>query len=182
MQELLLRVRDDTTKDGRARGRRDSEIRIRKDSARFFASFSFFLDKASEDRKRQKESEKEKMEEEVEEVVVEEVEEEEEERKEGSPEALIVSEFRVDGNPRAVLHPPAFLPRSLNICTRLSYVTVVKEEEQKYENAKKTGQAIARERERERKRNRGGTLFKTVLGSFKTDRTPPLLIPPLSLR
>lgn len=149
MQELLLRVRDDTTKDGRARGRRDSEIRIRKDSARFFASFSFFLDKASEDRKRQKESEKEKMEEEVE---VEEVEEEEEERKEGSPEALIVSEFRVDGNPRAVLHPPAFLPRSLNICTRLSYVTVVKEEEQKYENAKKTGQAIARERKREKEK------------------------------
>lgn len=84
---------------------------------------------------------------------------EEEEKKEGSPEALIVSEFRVDGNPRAVLHPPAFLPRSLNIRTRLSYVTAAKEEEQKYENARKTGQAIAREREgrkeRERKREIG---------------------------
>lgn len=139
VQELLLRVRDDTTKpkDGYARGRRDSEIRIRKDSARFFSSFSFFLDKASQDRKRQKEGEKEK-----------EVEEEEEEKKEGSPEALIVSEFRVDGNPQAVLHPPAFLPRSLNIRTRLSYVTAAKEEEQKYENARKTRQAIARERER----------------------------------
>lgn len=117
-------------------GRRDSEIRIRKDSAQF-SSFSFFLDKASQDRKRQKEGEKEK-----------EVEEEEEEKKEGSPEALIVSEFRVDGNPQAVLHPPAFLPRSLNIRTRLSYVTAAKEEEQKYENARKTRQAIARERER----------------------------------
>lgn len=143
MQELLLRVRDDTAKpeDGRARGkRRDSEIRIRKDSAWLFSSFSFFLDKASQDRKRQKEGEKK-----------EEVEEEEEEE-EGSPEALIVSEFRVDGNPRAVLHPPAFLPRSLNIRTRLSYVTAAKEEEQKYENARKTGQAI---RKRERKRKRG---------------------------
>jgi len=28
----------------------------------------------------------------------------------GSPEALIVSEFRVDGNPRAVLHPPGLSP------------------------------------------------------------------------
>lgn len=78
-------------------------------------------------------------------------EEEEEEREEGSPEALIVSEFRVDGNPRAVLHPPAFLPRSLNIRTRLSYVTAAKEEEQKYENAWKTGRA-ARPREREREK------------------------------
>jgi len=43
VQELLLRVRDDT-KPG-ARERRDSEIRIRKDSARPFSSFSFFLDK-----------------------------------------------------------------------------------------------------------------------------------------
>lgn len=35
VQELLLRIRDDTTKpkDGYARGRRDSEIRIRKDSS-----------------------------------------------------------------------------------------------------------------------------------------------------
>jgi len=171
VQELLLRVRDDT-KPG-ARERRDSEIRIRKDSARPFSSFSFFLDKASQDRKRQKEGEKEKEEE-----------EEEREREEGFPEALIVSEFRVDGNPRAVLHPPAFFPRSLNIRTRLSYVTAAKEEEQKYENARKMGQVIARERERERKRerNKGDTLFKTVLGSFKTDRTPPLLIPPHSLR
>jgi len=132
VQELLLRVRDDTNPG--TRGRRDSEIRIRKDSARPFSSFSFFLDKASQDRKRQKEGEKEK--------------EEEREREEGSPEALIVSEFRVDGNPRAVLHPPAFFPRSLNIRTRLSYV------EQKYENARKTGQVIARETEREREREK----------------------------
>ncbi|TGZ48881.1 hypothetical protein DBV15_08300 [Temnothorax longispinosus] len=95
--------------------------------------------------KRQKEGEKEK-----------EVEEEEEEEEEGSSEALIVSEFRVDGNPRAVLHPPAFLPQSLNIRTRLSYVTAAKEEEQKYENARKTGQAIReKEGKRERERNRG---------------------------
>lgn len=95
----------------------------------------------------------------------------------GSPEALIVSEFRVDGNPRAVLHPPAFFPRSLNIRTRLSYVSAAKEEEQKYENARKTGRAIGIERDRR------GALFKTVLScSSKTARTPPLLIPPLLLR
>lgn len=112
-----------------------------------------------------KEEEKEEEEEEAE--------MEEKEVAAGSPEALIVSEFRVDGNPRAVLHPPAFLPRSLNIRTRLSYVTAAKEEEQKYENARKnTGKkAIDSMRKRGREEKRGkalkvvsrGALFKTVL-------------------
>lgn len=96
----------------------------------------------------------------------------------GSPEALIVSEFRVDGNPRAVLHPPAFLPRSLNIRTRLSYVTAAKEEEQKYENATKTGKAIDRKREAEG----DVSSLKRFLRSSETDRTLPLLILPLLLR
>jgi len=56
-----------------------------------------------------------------------------------------------------VLHPPTFLPRSLNIRTHLSYVTAAKEEEQKYENARKTGQAT-REREREREKVTGDAL------------------------
>jgi hypothetical protein len=74
----------------------------------------------------------------------------------GSPEALIVSEFRVDGNPpspRAVLHPPAFLPRCLDIHTyiRLSYVTAANEEEQKYENAtRRTGGGRSTETERQK--------------------------------
>lgn len=79
---------------------------------------------------------------------------EEEEEEEGFPEALIVSEFQVDGNPRAVLHPPVFLPQSLNICTRLSYVTAAKEEEQKYENARKMGQAIGGREEGREKQGR----------------------------
>lgn len=87
----------------------------------------------------------------------------------GSPEALIVSEFRVDGNPRAVLHPPAFLPRSLNIRTRLSYVTAAKEEEQKYENARKNtrkktiGGDREKERWREKERKREGRVSGCAL-------------------
>lgn len=165
-----------------------SEIRIRKDRAPVLLSHrSLILSRrareASRDKKGQKESaEKEKAKEEK-------VEEEEEEKEvaaaAGSPEALIVSEFRVDGNPRAVLHPPAFLPRSLNIRTRLSYVAAAKEEEQKYENARRTGKAIAIEKERVRQEVEEGEgdvrALKRFPCSSETDRTAPLLSP-LSLR
>jgi len=62
--------------------------------------------------------------------------------------------------PRAVLHPPAFLPRCLNIHTyiRLSYVTAANEEEQKYENATRTGRAIDGNGEAEG----GMRCFKTI--------------------